>query len=229
MSTKFNFNGQNKSVLSTFFDKIVEVIDDENDKNSFLEHIKSISNTMNLESYFINHNVSSQNVSPSGKRKKDPSEPSKISGYNLFSSCIAKLCKTKSFKFNLKSVSDIWKPFSGKNEFNEIAKEFSNLDKNTQELNKTDIINQLYDKYIVDLIINEEPYSRNYDSYRLIRKLLKERNINIDEKLNDMWKRLKNNSDHFEEFFNMYENLHPKFIINEENIPPPPPNDDEDD
>ena len=225
MSTKIN----NKSVLSTFFDKIVEVIDDENDKNEFLEHIKNISNTMNLESYFINHNLSSQNVSPSGKRKKDPSEPCKISGYNLFSSCIAKLCKNKSFKFNLKCVSDIWKHFLSKDDFNEIAKQFSNLDKNTQELNKIDIINQLYDKYITDLIINEEPYSRNYDSYRVIRKLLKERNINIDEKLNDMWKRLKSNRDDLDEFFNMYENLHPKFIPIEDNIPPPPPIDNDED
>lgn len=203
-----------KPVIEQFIDDTCELFN-VSDRETIKSNMLTLAKKHNL------YNTLALSPSSATKKTKDPNEPLRLSGYNFFSSCMAKLLKSKGINFSLNHVSIEWKKISQElhDQINDVSKEFNALDRQKQDNEKSlyqDKVMSIISENITDL--NKLDYKRDYNSYRVIRKQLNTLKINNDlPKLNDFWKEMKANKQIYDEFFDTFESYHPDFHLQVKN------------
>ncbi len=173
--------------------------------------MNAIRSRLPFNSLFNSTTTSPSTITKKGKAK-DPSSPtreSKISGYNLFCGSVALLFAQRKAEFTLKLIAIIWKNINAdiKQAFNEKAVEINSIDVEHRLEQKKIIVREMCETYLQNIVIPVLEYSRDYNSYRKIRKIMKLKNITMSEKLNDLWKIIKADKAQLDNFFDTYEHL----------------------
>ena len=176
------------------------------------KYIISLNNDI---STIVNKSLSEKSSPSSRKNKKDSTDPKKLSGYNFFLCCLSKKFKELNIKFSMsKKFEPSWNNLDKelKESFNSKAISFNLLTREEQNNIKNEIIDELY-LLIKDIkLVTNSTYEYNFDSYRRIRKGMKENNnFEITEKLNVYWNLIKKDNNMKNTFFQKYAHFDPEF------------------